>query len=44
MLSTGSIADEGKGRGFAFYLTDAGGQKYQLKLASVTPIGGNNLG
>lgn len=44
MLSTGSIADEGKGRGFAFYLTDAGGQKYQLKLASVTAIGGNNLG
>jgi len=44
MLSTGSIADEGKGRGFAFYLTDAGGQKYQLKLASVTAIGGGNLG
>ena len=44
MLSTGSIADEGKGRGFSFYLTDVGGQKYQLKLASVTAIGGNNLG
>ena len=44
MLSTGFIADEGRGRGFAFYLTDAGGQKYQLKLASVTAIGGNNLG
>ena len=44
MQEQGLIRDEGVGRGFAFYLTDIGGQKYQLKLASVTAIGGGNLG
>lgn len=44
MQEQGLIRDEGVGRGFAFYLTDTGGQKYQLKLASVTAIGGGNLG
>lgn len=43
MQEQGLIRDEGVGRGFAFYLTDTGGQKYQLKLASVTAIGGGNF-
>lgn len=44
MVEQELLKDEGKGRGFAFYLTDLGGKKYQLKLASVTAIGGTNLG
>ena len=43
MIENELLKDEGRGRGFAFYLTDLGGKKYQLKLASVTAIGGGTL-